>query len=306
MQGDKVHGDGHVTLKPGKLDMVVQLPWPVLIPLRLYFQVAGKLHPPAAVAAFKGLMSRMPRKPLRSQDREFLQTAEPLEFACDDVVLAGYSFGQGPTVLLVHGLMGSAANFRGLIPELVDSGYRVVAVDLVNHGNSPSGVPFSNAALRHLGHVIRQLGELHGVVSHSAGTYLVYMTLSNLPASATLKKCVYLAPYPHIGITLRTFMDYFWVPQTAFPRLREWFEEIGGRPFDQQSFRACLPHHRTPEVPARLFVHDRDDHQIPLARTEEMLLGDTESELLVTQGLGHFKILKDPQVARRIVGFLDA
>lgn len=303
MQVDNAQG---VQVKSGKLDMVVQLPWVVLMPLRLYFQAAGKLYPPAAVAAFKALMSRMPRKPLRAQDREFLRTAERLEFPCDDVTLVGYAFGQGPTVLLVHGLMGNAANFRGMIPELVNSGYRVVAVDLINHGNSPDGVPFSNAALSHLTHVIRQLGELHGVVSHSAGTYLVYMTLSNFPESAALKKCVYLAPYPHIGITLRTFMDYFWVPQAALPPLREWFEEIGGRPFDQQSFRACLPLHRTPEVPSRLFVHDRDDHHIPLLRTEEMLSGDSESELFVTEGLGHFKILKDPQVARRIVGFLGA
>lgn len=286
--------------------MVVQLPLAVLLPLRLYFQASGALYPPAAVGAFKWLMSRMPRKPLRAQDREFLQSAQRLEFPCNDVTLAGYAFGEGPTVLLVHGLMGSAANFRGMIPELVDNGYRVVAVDLVNHGNSPDGVPFSNAAISHLEQVIRQLGELHGVVSHSAGTYLVYMTLSRFPASSALKKCVYLAPYPHIGITLRTFMDYFWVPQSAFPRLREWFEEIGGRPFDQQSFRACLPFHRTPEVPDRLFVHDRDDHHIPLLRTEEMLAGDEQSELLVTQGLGHFKILKDAQVAQRIVAFLGA
>ena len=54
-----------------------------------------------------------------------------------------------------------------------------------------------------------------------------------------------------------------------------------------------------------LFVHDEDDMHIPLVRTQEMLAGIDDAKLFVTQGLGHFKILKDRQVIDRIVTFLE-
>jgi pimeloyl-ACP methyl ester carboxylesterase len=45
--------------------------------------------------------------------------------------------GAGPEVcLLVHGMMGSAESWWRIIPELVEAGYRVLALDLPGHGRS--------------------------------------------------------------------------------------------------------------------------------------------------------------------------
>ncbi|MFP5392883.1 MAG: alpha/beta fold hydrolase [Gammaproteobacteria bacterium] len=291
-------------MKTARNEMVIKVPALVLAPLRLYFQVAARVLPAAAVGAFTWLLSHMPRKPLSQRDRDFLATAKRIDLPCDGAVLAGYSFGEGPLVLMVHGLQGSAANFHAMIPALVAAGYRVVAFDSVNHSNSPAGTAFSNNSIRHLRQVIAQLGELHAIISHSAGAYLTMMALLDCPPNASVRKCVYLAPYPDIGVTLRTFTDYFWVPARVMPQLRRWFEQIGQRPFEQQSMRDCLPRHRTPALPQRLFIHDRDDRHIPLHHTEQMLVGIEQARLHVTEGLGHFRILKDRAVLEQIVAFL--
>ena len=34
--------------------------------------------------------------------------------------------GDGPTIVLLHGLMGGLENFESIIPGLVDSGYKVI------------------------------------------------------------------------------------------------------------------------------------------------------------------------------------
>jgi len=287
-----------------KQEMVAKLPVVLLIPLRLFFQVVGHLMPGLAASAFQNLLRNMPRKPLKEKEIDFLNSASPINFQCDDVDLVGYSFGEGPIVLMVHGLLGNSANYRAIIPILVEQGFRVIAFDSVNHGNSPDGIVFSNQSVKHMRQVIHGLGDIHAIISHSAGTYLVMVALLDLPPSQSVKKCVYMAAFPDARVTLLTFMDYFWAPKKIYPQLCRWFEEIGGIPFNEQSFVNCLPRHLTPDKPSRLFVHDKDDRQIPFFRTQEMLAGDAKAELYATQGLDHFKILKDTKTIYKIIDFL--
>lgn len=286
--------------------MVVKLPLLVLAPLRLYFQLAGRVAPQAAVRAFRWLLSHMPRRRLSAREQVFLDGAQRCDIDCGDAVLAGYSFGSGPVVLLVHGLQGSAANFRALAPVLAQAGYRALAFDAVNHGNSPPGTAFSSRSVGHLRQVLAQVaaqfGPVHGIVCHSAGAYLAMLALCE--ASTAVEKCVYLAPYPDIATTLRTFADYLWLPRAVEPRLRRWFEDIGGLPFEQQSMRHCLPRHGASRNPACLFVHDADDRHIPLDCTHATLRHLPHARLHVTSGLGHFHILKEPGVIAHIVDFL--
>lgn len=45
--------------------------------------------------------------------------------------------GDGPVVILLHGISASRYDWEALLPELVRAGYRVLAVDLLGHGDSP-------------------------------------------------------------------------------------------------------------------------------------------------------------------------
>src|SRR5215218_9241931 len=53
--------------------------------------------------------------------------------------VVGWTWGSGPTVLMVHGWAGSAGDWTALAPLLVAAGYRVAAFDFPAHGLS-SGV----------------------------------------------------------------------------------------------------------------------------------------------------------------------
>ena len=45
--------------------------------------------------------------------------------------------GEGPPVILIHGISASLADWWRLMPLLVDAGYQAIAVDLLGHGDSP-------------------------------------------------------------------------------------------------------------------------------------------------------------------------
>ena len=78
--------------------------------------------------------------------------------------------GQGPCVLICHGLYGSLANFGGLAKQLEEN-YTVIRVDLRNHGKSPHTLNMTQQAMANdLALLLDELGVKKAVViGHSLG-----------------------------------------------------------------------------------------------------------------------------------------
>jgi esterase len=87
-------------------------------------------------------------------------------------MLMTHEFGAefaGPPVLIVHGLYGSARNWRAIAKRLARA-RRVVTVDMRNHGESPRFDSHSYPELADdLAEVITHFGGLADVVGHSMG-----------------------------------------------------------------------------------------------------------------------------------------
>lgn len=105
-----------------------------------------------------------------------LQTQAPVvrsvRVAPDEVVQVTEA-GQGPAVLLVPGLIGSAFGYRKIIPLLVEDGYSVIAIEPLGVGGSgrPARADYSlGAQASRLGAVLDTLG-VRGVivVAHAVG-----------------------------------------------------------------------------------------------------------------------------------------
>ena len=63
------------------------------------------------------------------------------------MILHAVDLGQGPVLVLLHGLFGQARNFGGIQRRLAEN-FRVLALDLRNHGSSPhaAGMGFADMA----------------------------------------------------------------------------------------------------------------------------------------------------------------
>jgi pimeloyl-ACP methyl ester carboxylesterase len=77
--------------------------------------------------------------------------------------------GDGPLVVLAHGMGDLRASFRFLAPRLIERGYRVAATDVRGHGESSAGWgSYTNSdAGGDLAALIRHLGGPAFVVGHS-------------------------------------------------------------------------------------------------------------------------------------------
>lgn len=86
------------------------------------------------------------------------------------VELAYETFGSGRPVVILHGLFGSKRNWRGVAQRL-GADYRVVTVDLRNHGESPHASEMNYTAMAaDIGLLLEQL-DLDDVdlIGHSMG-----------------------------------------------------------------------------------------------------------------------------------------
>ena len=77
--------------------------------------------------------------------------------------------GNGPPILIAHGLFGSGRNW-GVIAKRLSDQHRVVTVDMRNHGNSAWLAPHDYPAMAEdLADVIQAIGGTADVVGHSMG-----------------------------------------------------------------------------------------------------------------------------------------
>lgn len=114
------------------------------------------------------------------------------------VDLAFEALGDGPPVLILHGLFGSGSNWRQVARELASSS-RVLAVDLRNHGASPwadtmSYLEMADDVLRLME---RENVSAPAVIGHSMGGKVAMALALMYPDQVDRLTVVDIAPVPY-------------------------------------------------------------------------------------------------------------
>jgi pimeloyl-ACP methyl ester carboxylesterase len=213
--------------------------------------------------------------------------------------LAVWEWGEGPTVLLVHGWSGHAGQLARFVPPLVSRGYQVVAFDLPGHGHSSPG----RVTLLDFAHAIQELGTrwrpLAGIVAHSLGATGTVVALSRGLAA---ERVVLLAPpaeplpFAHalaaqLGLSEARFRGMFRHVERA----------LGG------DVTALHLHRLAPRMSAPLLLmHDVADAEVPFAHGQGLAAAWPGARLVALERLGHRRLLADPGVIASAVDFLTA
>ena len=114
------------------------------------------------------------------------------------MILAGTELGSGPPVALLHGLFGSAANF-GTVQKRLAERYRVIALDLRNHGNSPHAPYMSYPAMAE--DVLETLRSRNALpctlIGHSMGGKVAMAAALEAPGAVSRLLVADIAPAPY-------------------------------------------------------------------------------------------------------------
>lgn len=271
------------------------LPWParlVIGGLGVLSRVAPGL---AARLAWRAWTSpRRPQRPEREQ--ALLASAARFQVAHGLEGLAAWSWGEGPTVLLVHGWEGRGSQLAAVVPALVERGYRVVALDAPGHGDSSGRRATFASFLDGVGAVAREVGPLHAVVGHSmGGAVALYAVAHGLP----VERLVLLAP-ADASQALERFMSLVGLGSGARGLMEARVLAHFGRPMEDLS---------GPGLAAGLgvellVVHDEQDVYVPWG--DGRRIAEAAGATLVrTSGLGHHRLLRDAAVVSGVVEFVS-
>lgn len=217
-----------------------------------------------------------------------------------DRTLRGYTGGAGPTVVLVHGWAGRAADWRHLAIDLAAAGWRVVTPDLPAHGTTTGTTTTVFELSDALAAVLRRERPV-AVVAHSLG-FPVLLHATRLALATPPASIVAVAPGRRMRHTLQRFAERSQLPPDLADELRRSMQ----RRFGADIWDALDADRQLPDLSAQgLVIHDADDADVAIADGEAVARQWPGATFVTTRGLGHRRILRDPGVRRCVVEALD-
>lgn len=259
------------------------------------FSAASQVAPGLTARLVERLFRKTERRNARPGEREVLQGASPMTLGG----MKAWSWGEGPTVLLVHGWNGRATQLGAFVSPLSARGYRVVAFDAFGHGESPGNYLSLPELATCIRKVADELGAVHGVVAHSLGGAATTLALAK---GLQLERAVFISPPADPRVFLASFSAALGISDEARTLVQRRLEERLGAAMEDMRATALAPTMRTP----LLVIHDRDDKEVPAHAGQSIAEAWPNAELMLTEGLGHQRILRDESVTHSAVRFIDA
>lgn len=253
--------------------------------------------PSAVGTVVERLWFRPPRMPAAVMRRsvELLADAEPLTLRVDGRDLRGWTLGEGPQVLLVHGWGGWSAQLAPIARALVAAGLAPTAIDLPGHGSDP----VRRTDLFEAAAALRALADRRGapalIVAHSFGALASSLAFAEDPPPAA----VFLAPALSTEAAVTQFGGMLRLRPARVEDLRARLERYTGDVWPVINRGADL---NWPGGPL-LVVHDRDDPETPFALSAALAARHRNVELMEVSGPGHHRLLRDPAITDAVAQF---
>ena len=274
--------------------------------LRTAFGVLEVVAPGPGARWAERLWLTVPQRPLLPRTPIAGSSGEPFTMPVRRSTVHGTVWGtEGPTVYLVHGWGGVAAQLDAFVEPLLAAGIRVVSFDAPGHGRSTQSFagPGRSTLLEFsesLSAAIDRFGEAHAVIAHSFGAAAVVLAaLDGLP----MGRLAVVAPMSDpIGFS------YEFAKMLGFrERIRTGFLEVLEKRVGLSMDRFDIPQRMRSEdlagLPPLLIVHDLGDREVPVANGDRLAELWPGAELDTWTSLGHFRILTDPDVVRKVTAF---
>ncbi|UPR32410.1 alpha/beta hydrolase [Vibrio crassostreae] len=206
-----------------------------------------------------------------------------------DGVIKTYSLGSGPVWVLTHGWSGTASQFFPLMEHIAAKGFTAMAYDHPAHGGSDGVHGHIPAFVNGLEAVLDSVGEVAGLVGHSMGT-----------ASALECKHVKLENKPLLLIApVLDYLENLFGSVARSGYSMKLFEAVVGEVEEQFNYpiQSVDPYGKLALRESQsIIVHDEQDKFTKFDVSQRAANEMGRVTLIATQGQGHGRVMKCPQV----------
>jgi hypothetical protein len=238
---------------------------------------------------------KIPKRELQ-MDRNSIQTKIYVPEIKKDIIV--YQLGTGEKkILLAHGWSGRGTQLVKFADALVAKGYSTVSFDAPAHGKSPGNTTIMTDFIASIVEVDRKFGPFDAAVGHSLGG----MSLLNaVKLGLKINRLVTIGSGDKVKDILIDFVAKLELKQEFSTHLQQHFEKKYNT--EMESYSAYLAA-QSITIPV-LVIHDEEDNEVPVWASKNIFANLKNGELLITNNLGHRKILGNQEVIDKTINFI--
>lgn len=238
---------------------------------------------------------KVPKRELKMENKS-LQMKLQIPEIQKEIVL--YEYGQSERkILLVHGWAGRGTQLFKIADALLEANFKTISFDAPAHGKSEGSTAVMMDFIASIKEIDKKYGPFEGIVGHSLGGMA---TLNAIKEGINVKKGVIIGSGDIISDVINDFIAKLKLKPVIGHKLRTHFES---KYQDNMNNYSASHAAKKVEIPI-LVIHCKDDPEVPLTAAQNINNHLAQGELLVTEGLGHRKILGNTHVIKVTVDFL--
>ncbi len=284
-----------MTKKTKKPNQSLKIPKIILVVGQFLSFISTKL-----VVQFAARLFTSPIKykiPKRELEMDRLSRQEVLAIPSIQKKINVYHSGSSAKkILLVHGWSGRGTQLVKFADEFEKLGYQIVSFDAPAHGKSPGNTTIMPEFIASIFEIEKHFGPFDAAVGHSLGG----MSLLNaVKEGCKIKRLTIIGSGDIVKDIMDDFVKKLQLDSKISDLLRIHFEKKSNRTMDSYSaFQAAAEI----SIPV-LVIHDENDEEVPVSCAHHIHQNLKNGELMITQNLGHRKILGDAQVIQKTIQF---
>lgn len=212
-----------------------------------------------------------------------------------DVLSYGYSKKK---VLLVHGWSGRSTQLFMIADKLLENGYMIISFDAPAHGSSEGKYTSMPEFIDCIHQLNEEFGPFDAAVGHSFGGTSLYN--SYVQGKFPLKTLVTISAADLISDVIKNFTQNLGLKSIIANKMKTYYDTLLG--YDVNNFSSSVKAQKI-KTPT-LVVHDTLDGDVAVSCAKNIRQNLQNGSLLITEGLGHTKILRDNETMDKIVDFI--
>ena len=274
----------------------------LLVPnyIRYTGSLLSKLSPLAA-SRFAAQLFLTPFKyklPEREKNMDELSFQYRISIPKSQREIVVYEFGKSSKkILLVHGWSGRGTQLAKIAEALKAKGYSTISFDAPAHGKAPGRKSMMLDFIDAIHILDEKYGPFEAVIGHSLGGMA---TLRAIKEGLDTKKLVIIGTANSITHITREFAKNLKMNRKVADKMKAHFDKKFDIDLDSYSGAVSAKEVNTPS----LVVHDENDVDVEISSAHDIHEALENSELYITKGLGHRRILGDPKVINKITTFI--
>lgn len=213
-----------------------------------------------------------------------------------EIEVLSYGFSK-KKVLFVHGWSGRSTQLFAFADKLLENGFMIISFDGPSHGKSSGRKTMMPEFLVAMEEIQKKFGHFDSVVGHSFGGQA---SLNAASSFLNIKSIVVIGSGDKVSDIIFRFSKNLNLKRKTGKKLIEYFQKNWNLNVDDFASSKVV---KKIEKPV-LIIHDTLDGDVPVSCAYEIRQNLNNGLLLITNGLGHTRILRDKTVIEKTVNFI--